>query len=338
MTLNFSTGTFNSNPLTKAGDLTCGNSLMTGINISTSNNSAAAIGSAQCGTITLSDDIYNLKKGTKLNNLCQCEDVTGRPGQDLTCPTGKFISTYYPLLNKVTCCKSCSPDNLSQTTYTDPDCTTIFKNKGDPNQSCPANHFLKSISVTPANTKLVCCPPSLSGSFVEKADQLQSDCDLLGINKDKCTAEFLNEVKHRCQEYGIPANTCNLSSLQKLEGKCNQYGMRYFDINANKYKNTDSYVTCHNDNFSKLDKDCKTKNIGPKSCNFYNIKDKPIKDLQQDIMNLDAVDNDFELKMQSITQMLPNTTTTRVFSFLCVISFLIVIGILIYLLTKNQEK
>lgn len=335
MSLNFSTGNYKSNKLAQGGNMTCSKGFMSGLNNNVSKD-AVVLESANCGAITLNEDIYNLKKGTVLSNLCECEDVTGVPGKTLSCPSGKFINTFYPLLNKVTCCKNCSEDNTAKTSYDDKHCSVVFKDSTAVNQSCPTNNFLKSVTITQANTKLECCAPTLTGTVVQKANQLDDSCEALGISKDKCNADFVNEVKSRCKEYGT--EFCNLTNLQNVEGKCNTYGMRYYDINENKYKNTDSYMSCHNDNFPKLDSYCHDKGMSQEQCNFYNIKDKPINDLQHDIINIDAIESSFEKKLSDVIEMLPSSNTARTFLVLCVCAFAIVIAILIYLLYNNYQK
>src|SRR5690606_1081986 len=134
-------------------------------------------------------------------------------------------------------------------------CSFVFKNRTDKDQSCPNNTFLKSISITPTNTKLECCYPNFEGEAVKEAKEVNDECTTMGLDKDKCTVDQMKDMKNRCREYGTGPG-CNLNSLQNLEKQCDSYGMRYFDSNENKYKNTDSYMVCHKDNFEKLDNYC----------------------------------------------------------------------------------
>jgi hypothetical protein len=322
MSLKFATNRYPGNKINTTGELVCNNGVLTGLNTSVGKNNALVIDSANCGNIKLEDDIYNLKKGSLVNKLCECETVTGTNGV-VSCPNGKFINTLYPLVNKAVCCRTCSPDEKTKTTYTQKKCSIVFKDRSDKNQTCPNGTFLKSISINSSNTKMECCYPEFEGEV-----EMDDECGALGLNKDKCNVDQMKELKHRCKEYG--ANNCNVNSLKNLENKCDSYGMRYFNSDENKYKNTDSYMTCHKDNFEKLDKYCESNNI--ENCNFYEIKDKHVKDLQVDVSNIDGIQDSFENKLKII----PNTFTAKLFIFLSLCVLLLVVILIIYLY-RNKE-
>lgn len=283
---------------------------------------------AKCGNLKLNSNVHNIPKGTELTRTCDCEMTAPKNGS-VTCPNGKFLSTYYPDLKKGLCCSPCTVDGSVKAVVDEKNCYPVIKSKNIKDVSCPSQMFIRSGSVTKTGSMLSCCGTKLKGSPVDIQESLNHQCDKMKIPRELCSNNLMNKLEGKCTEYGI--TDCNYENVRNTENKCNSYGMRYFDTIENKYKNTDSSIQCHVDNFDKLDKECNQNNV--QQCNVYNIKEQQannITSLQQDVVNIDSV-----LEAQE------NTILNKVFGnniFLCIslILCLIILGVIIYFVIKNN--
>ena len=341
-TFAISSNIVNSNALNVNSDISCkngngsGGRAWTGAEITRTGNGTPKIGYAKCGSISIEEDIYNLKKGTLLDNTCDCEMIVEKQGE-LLCPPGKFLNTYYPLLKKASCCTTCTDDGKAKTSFGYDKCSFTFKTKNDTDLSCPPNKFLNSLSINQNNAKLNCCSPTLKGENIEKHVVNNEECKKVGIDQNLCNDDNLKDLKHKCKEYGI-AN-CTQEEILKVEEKCNVYGMRYFDSANNKYKNTDSYLNCHVDNFDKLDNYCKENSMG--TCNFYNMRQTPSSDInsiKNDIENIDKIQSIYEKKISNFEninagKMFKNKIFVIIMSIICT---LIVIALIYFILKQKQ--
>ena len=329
-----------SNKLNTSNDITCkgvgdpGGKIWTGFQVTKNDKGEFIYDLAKCGNVRLNNNINELKKNTSLDNICECELIDAEPGY-INCPAGKFINTYYPITKKVSCCKPCTFDNKIKATNDSKTCLNIYKTKNDTNLTCPSDQYLKGFSLTPNTTKLDCCHIKLEGSAVEKQKILDENCKKMGLTNEKCNKENLNNMTKLCKLYGI--NECNEESLKNIEDKCNLYGMKYYDTKENKFKNTDSYITCHVDNFTKLDNSCK--NDGIKECNFYNIKQKQINDinnLKQDISSINKIENEFEKELINLKNI--GSQYKLPIIIFAVIICLLIIGLIIFIIIKKKWK
>jgi len=279
--------------------------IWSGFKISRNQQGEPSMQTAKCGNIVAQNDIYNLKKGDQLNNLCECEEINEKNGE-FTCPSGKFITNYNPSAKKASCCILCNGDNSVKGTYDPKDCNILFKDKNVLDVTCPDNTFLGSININSNNSKLSCCSPN----FKNQTQSPQTD-------------------NPNCKKYGL--EQCNMDLIKSTEAKCQEYGMRYFDSTDNKYKNTDSYMDCHIDNFSKLENLCKEHNINP--CNFYSLRQNQLTDIfkiKNDIGKIDAIQGIYEQKFNDFG-LAGNQTLT----IILVILGLLVTVMAIYIVLKN---
>ena len=275
----------------------------------------SAIQTAKCGNIVAQNDIYNLKKGDQLSNLCECEVISEKNG-DISCPAGKFMTDYNSTTKKATCCMLCNNDNTVKGTYDQKDCSIVFKDKNIVDVNCPNNNFLNSININSNNSKLSCCSPMLkeydrTGTTIQTETKIQTSSDI------------------KCKEYGL--EPCSAELIKSTEAKCNQYGMRYFDSVDNKYKNTDSHMVCHVDNFAKLDTECKDNSVS--SCNVYNVRQNQLSDIKRiktDIGNIDAIQNVYEKKFSDL-----GIAGNKTLTITLIILGLLVTIMAIYIVLKN---
>lgn len=142
------------------------------------------------------------------------------------------------------------------------------------------------------------------------SSNINDECKKMGIDSNKCTEENIKNLKNKCTEYGIGIENCTMGNMLGTEQKCNVYGMKYFDFNSNKYKNTDSYLSCHVDNFDKLDKYCEDNSLD--TCNFYNMRQTPVSDMKvikNDVSTMDKIQGIYEEKIDN----LENTYVQKIF-------------------------
>lgn len=273
--------------------------IWSGFSLTRNQQGTPTIQIAKCGTFS------------NLNNVCDCEIVSEVNG-DMHCPPGKFMTDYNSTTKKATCCLLCDNNKTTKGTYDPKDCNFIFKDKSVANVACPDNTFLNSITVNSNNSKLSCCKPNINSPPQQEQPQTTTN-----INTDKC------------KKYGL--ETCSDELIKSTENKCAAYGMRYLDSIDNKYKNTDSYMDCHVDNFVKLDATCKDNSIA--QCNFYNLKNKQSNDIntiKNNIEKIDAIQNIYEKKFNDLG-LAGNKTLTIT---LIILGLLITI-MAIYIVLKN---
>lgn len=304
---------------------------------------------AKCSNVSLQNDIYNLKKGSLLDNTCECEIVAETNGE-ITCPAGKYITTYNSTTKKGICCELCSSDNKVKTSYRPTDCSIAFKEKNIHDVSCPNNTFLKSINVNQNNSKITCCRANLQEGSTQENNLLpkaSTEAHNLPLkvstetnnspkvstetnNLPTVSSETNNMNTNKCKEYGL--SVCTSEAINLAETKCNQYGMKYYDSTDNKYKNTDSYLGCHIDNFGKLDEMCKQNSVTP--CNFYGIRQQSWNDIttiKNDISKIDAIDGIYEQKFNSM-----GLGGNKMLVIILIILGLIITVLAIYIVVKNK--
>src|SRR4029079_8705377 len=128
---------------------------------------------AKCNNIVLKEDINDNKKNSLLDNVCDCELIDGNI-DNITCPPGKYLRTYYPLLKKALCCIPCSSDGKIKGTFENKNCFSLFKNKNDYDLNCPSENYVKSLSITGNTNKIECCGVKLEGEKVEQQKKVNN--------------------------------------------------------------------------------------------------------------------------------------------------------------------
>ncbi|QKF94226.1 hypothetical protein QKU48_gp0768 [Fadolivirus algeromassiliense] len=338
----FSSDIVNSNVLNKEKDPSCKNQDGSGGRIWSGfkygrDETGYRLEHAKCSNLKLEENVYDLQKGTEFQKVCDCEMVEGKNGS-IECPNDKFLGTYYPLLNKGSCCKPCNNDGKVKVSIDQKNCFPVVKGKDDTEISCPDKLFMKNMNFVDGTAKIECCAPKFEGETVEKQNIVIDDCTKMKIPKELCSNEFMNTLKTKCKEYGI--TECDYETVRNVESKCNSYGMRYFDTLENKYKNTDSPIICHVDNFNKLDGQCVKGNVS--SCSVYNLMDNQSKDvvgLKKDITNIDKIQTEYDQKFNNLENSLVNKLFgNKVFVVLSSIICLIIIAIIAYVLINKKTQ
>jgi len=221
-------------------------------------NNSLSYSTAKYGNIKLAN-------GELVNNISDCEYIEPKNGT-LECPDGKFIAGYDQVNNKFMCCKISTSDQI----YANPvNCESFYHPKEVTDLKCPDNKFLRRFVITPNTSMIECCAINVDRSPVTK--------EIMGL----------------CKTYGV--NNCTKDSLKNTTDMCQKFGMRYYDVDEMRYKNTDSYMNCHVDNFDKLQDNCKKK--GLQECSFYNLKNKDDHDLEnvkESIISIDQIEGRLE--------------------------------------------
>jgi|688.fasta_scaffold182766_2 hypothetical protein len=316
----------------------------------------------QCSNIQLEQDLYDVKKGTQIDNYCDCE-IINTTSNGFKCPSGKYISAIYPKSGKASCCNVCDVDKKIKTYYDDSDCSVVVNNGSNPNNKsimCSPNSFITSVKELRPGVEVGCCKPKFKSTNQsiqnpppvqpaqtptplpvqpqQNASSLLNDqCKKYNITQDNCNENNIKSLQDRCKEYGI--DNCNNDELRKIEQQCNGYGMRYFDSIDNRYKNTDSYINCHVDNFQKLDQTCKDNSLD--TCNFYNInrnQQDGLNEIKTNIVTIDKIQDIYEnkisnLESSSISKFINNK---QLMICLSIILFLI-FGVIIYFIIINKK-
>jgi hypothetical protein len=326
-----------SNKLNSNKDFSCKNDwnsedrIWTGFQFQRNDKNEPVYEFIKCGNVKLENDFNEFKKDSLISKACDCELVDSTNGT-IECPNGKFINTYNPSTKKTLCCKLCTTDNSLMVTNEPSGCASSYNSKNETNLSCPKNQFLKGVAITPNTSKIECCQVKLEGDNLNKYKQLEEDCKKMGI--DKCEIDKVNDMKKYCKMYGI--SDCSKTTLQNVENKCGLYGMRYYDTSDNKFKNTDSYIDCHTDNFNKMDALCKNSDVT--TCSFYNLRQKHVNDinnLKKDIENIDKVEDFFEKTVNELKKATSNYKLPVV--IFSIILFLLLIGLTVfYVISKNS--
>lgn len=292
------------------------NGVFSGFNISRDNINSPVLKQAQCSGFDVKENLYNLKKGDKITNTCNCETIAETNGE-IMCPSGKYITSYSPSTKSAKCCSLC--DAAKSVHNTDGTCSVVFKDNSVNNISCAANEFMKGFNINKNNTKISCCSTNLIGQSNDK-------CSKYGLDANNCNDNIIDQMANKCKEYGL--NICTIETIKATEQKCNDLGMRFFDPIENKYKNTDSYMMCHSDNFAKMEESCKTNDVSV--CNFYNLKDKQTKDIKNDIIKLDAIQTAYEKELNEMT-LAKNKILGSILIFFC----FVLTGLTIYIVVKK---
>lgn len=325
-TLNFNTTpSVNSRDLNFSSDISCrdvetaGGKISTGFSFQQNNKTNTfSIKDANCANLTLGSDMGNLKKGTILSDVCDCEIASINNGA-ITCPNNKFIKSYYPSSNKVSCCSPCTSNAEIKTAYSTPNCNDVNVDGTTYLAMCPINQFANGIDFT--NSKVKCCKPSASGNLGLSTVDMTNQCKNLGIT-GTCNEKTINQYEKVCNDLGI--KNCNYTNIMNTENICNNYGMKYYDVDTNLLMNPESYLVCNENNFADVDKFCKEKNITP--CNWQNIqawKQNTIDQLAEDVENIDTLQNSFE---QTI-----NRNTILLVVFIVILIVLLAIYAFIYI-------
>lgn len=336
----FSSDIVNSNILNKETDISCKNQDGSGGRIWSGfkygrDETGYKIEHAKCSNMKLEENVYNLQKGTELSNACDCEMIEGKNGS-IECPNDKFLNTYYPLLKKGSCCKPCTSDGKVKVTLDQKNCFPVVKGKDDVEASCPDKLFMKNMNFIGGTAKIECCATKFEGENVEKHNVVDDECTKMKIPKELCSNEFMNTLKNKCKEYGIAE--CDYETVRNVESKCNSYGMRYFDTLENRYKNTDSSVNCHVDNFNKLDDQCTRNEV--KSCSVYNLRDGQtdnVISLKKDITNIDKIQGAYEEKLGTVENSLINKLfTSKTFVIISSMLCIMLISIIVYFIINKK--
>ncbi len=234
------------------------------------NKDGLTVDSIKCGGLKTIKDIYTAEKDTVLDNLCNCEMVDTN-GPTVTCPSGKYIRTHYPLLDKALCCAPCTAgQTIIGSAHTE--CSMVTK---DPNKSvisCPTGTFMNELVVTQTSAKAKCCAAVPSGSYGDKQQKLEEKCIKLRIPQTDCTQMNVDLAEKYCGIYGI--EKCDIQSLNDVERQCQGYGMRYFDTKTNKYQNPTASMECHTDNFGKMEERCTREGVRECTVTVLDEKDE----------------------------------------------------------------
>lgn len=233
--------------------------------------------SAKCSQMKLVKDVYNIKKDTKFNKSCDCELVTAINNK-IVCPSGKFLSTVHPELDKGVCCKPCTTDNslkLSATNLCENRVLDVLGKRLD--TQCPRGGLVKEAHIMPNGIKVQCCNPSLEGETYEKQKALEEECLKMNIFAvGQCTRESVDEIKNRCTSYGI-TDDCTFDKVHALEAKCLAVGL---DTKSMIRANPNNM--CSLDNISKIEQECQ--NLKIDQCTLSNIA-KRKEELQIEMRN-----------------------------------------------------
>lgn len=332
----------NSNTLNKETDISCKNQDGSGGRILSGfkygrDDTGYKIELAKCSSVKIDENIFGLQKGTEFSKTCDCEMVEAQNGS-VTCPNEKFLNTYYPLLKKGSCCKPCNNEGKIKVSVDEKNCFPVVKSESDNDASCPDKLFMKNINFTNGTAKIECCAAKFEGDIVEKQNVANDECSKMKIPKELCSNEFMNTLKNKCKEYGIA--DCNYDAVRNIESKCNSYGMRYFDTLENKYKNTDSSMNCHADNFLKLDNQCTKNNVN--SCSVYNLRDSQSNDVQslkKDISNIDTIQNAYDKKFDEMgNSVIGNFFGNKMLVAIMFVLCIVLISTIVYFIVKKPTK
>jgi len=332
-----------SNKLNASGDISCvdfkgsGGRIWSGVQVEREDNGKPIFKYAKCARIKPEEEIYHFKKGSSLNNYCDCEIVEATEGK-MICPQNKIMSTYYPLLNKASCCSPCYGKNGDlKASFPDGQCRWETKKPEIKDVSCPEGQLMKSFEINNLLSRVECCAPQLNGEYIDKHTTMMENCNNMELSEEECDEKIVGDLKDKCNKYGI--RNCTLDEIKKVEDKCDKYGMKYYDTVTNNYKNTDSYLKCHTNNFDKLDQQCARNNIN--KCNFYELRDNNIdsvSSIKSDLINIDKIEDVFENKMKAI-ELKINISRILLFLFISIITVvLLVILLFIYKKHSNNEN
>jgi hypothetical protein len=275
--MNFeSTYNVNNTDLNFSTDISCkgvensGGKIISGFAFEKDNNAKYNIKTSNCANLKLATNVGDIKKGVVLDEVCDCEIVSIN-NNILTCPKNKFIKTYFPTLNKISCCSPCTNNGTIKTEFNDDKCQDVLINPTTHIAMCPKDMFVSKIDLQ--NSKISCCPPVIGGSYGQEIMKINEKCKQMGIDNNICMNDSSNIVKRleeTCKKYGIKDEDCKYNNIINFEKKCDTYGMKYTSIDGGQVKNPSSYLECHKNNFDDLDRFCTQNSITP--CNWENIQ------------------------------------------------------------------
>ncbi len=185
----------------------------------------------------------------EMKNLCNCTIIdvpNGSPLENAKCPTGQFVTTNYPLLNKVECCSEC---DVNPVKYIVPD-------------GCePNKHFATDIAMFYDN-------PYINTEYKVANKQLDNTCSETMMNNEICNETKMTSLKDKCTLYEIDATNCTADNIKNVEQNCAAHELKYYDDKLGLYVNINSPFYCHN-NLTGMDNYCKSNGIT--NCNVTNL-------------------------------------------------------------------
>lgn len=206
------------------------------------------ITSSDCSGISLSKALDQYPVGTTLNTVCDCELMNVDDGK-VECPADKFIKSYLPSLNKVTCCSPCNDSGNIKTQFKTEDCSETFAkiDMTNPNSitsiKCPTNNYMKGFTITNNTASAKCCYPILGGDVAVNQGIQYHKCQDLGIT-DNCNKDNVKNYESYCKKYGILS--CNKDNVVKFQNDCEINDMNYTTIDG-ETRNPGSNKMCHQD-------------------------------------------------------------------------------------------
>lgn len=338
-TIHLSSEIIDNNKLNTNDGISCvnlsnsGGRIWAGIDIEREKDGMPIFKSAKCAHLKPEDEIYHFKKDSFLDNYCDCELVDTKEGK-LSCPSNKMISTYYPLLNRATCCSPCSSDNKLKTIFPDDQCKWETMKPEVKDVSCSPSQYMKSFEINKLLSKIECCTPQLTGEYLDEHNNNSKECNNMELDAEECNEKNVKNLMDKCNQYGI--KTCNMNEIKRIEDKCDKYGMKYYDSTTNTYKNTDSYLSCHLENFDKLDQQCAKNNIS--NCNFYELRDNNIDSvtsMKSNFINIDKIEDIFETKFKAIETKI---IISKILLFLFILIITIIVLIILFFIYKKHSN
>lgn len=335
-----------SNKLNVSGDISCrdinnsGGRILAGVQIERTKDGKPGFLYGSCATVRPKKKIYKMREDQYLDQYCDCQLVDVENGR-ATCPNGTALSTYYPLLNKASCCSPCFDGGKIKASFPSTNCQMITKDVKENDISCPAGQYAKSFEINNLLSKIECCTPDMTGEYLEKHNQLMNSCKLMGMAEEEmmeeCDPVEVEKLKSDCNKYGILETECTKNKVLDVQAKCDQYGMRYWDPPTNSYKNPDSYINCHQGNFQKMDDECARKDI--KVCNFENLKGynyESLKELKNKLLNMDNIKKFINGEIKKVEKMV-SFSNIILFTMISLLSLIIIIVAVVYLFRGRKK-
>ena len=263
-----------------------GGKMLSGINFFKINQkdkkSDPKIKSINCKGVKVKD--YNHNNNIIFDSSIDCELVPIVNGY-AKCPNNKFIKSYHPNNNKISCCYPSQlgkgRDIILEGDLNSCENVNLDKN-GENILQCPNDKLATDININ-NNIKLKCCGVSLAGTYGSEIMNMNNKCKQMGILK--CNNNNVKKYESICTNYGL--KKCNTNEIDEIERKCDKYGMRYLS-KKNVIHNPECPLLCHQNNFEDLDKYCKENNID--ECNWKNINEQRINDIKDIKNNIDNLD------------------------------------------------
>ncbi len=244
----------------------------------------------------------------EMKNLCNCTVIdvpNGTQPENMTCPTGQFVSTHYPLLNKIECCSECNVDPVK---YTIPD-------------GCePNKHFATDIAMFYDN-------PYINTEYTVAPKQLDLTCKKTMTNNEICNETIMTSLKDKCALYDINATKCTEDNVKNVEQNCASHELKYYDDKLGLYVNVNSPFYCHSD-LTGMNNYCKSNGIT--NCNVTNMSKSIEQSYNQPIIKQEIVESmNGEIGHENINTQTCNCNV-YFYLFICVILLFILGGIYFY--------